>query len=127
MNNNPLTIKQNEILIMIKDRNKRKPVSGAELITFLDIYDKDKKLGANLRSVINTLRDKGHPICANGKGYYYPQNVDELSEYIDNFQHRIDQQQTACNILKERLKNWSDFMAAKQKLNENINQQPKLI
>lgn len=115
MNTRPLTDTQHRTLIMIKDRHKEHPITGSEIMVFLDIKDKDNKAGANLRSIINALRDKGYPICACARGYYYPQNPDELREYIDQFQGRIDQQQTACNELKNKLKNWAELIEAQQK------------
>jgi biotin operon repressor len=91
---------------MITCRHKDKPIRGCELSTAIDIKDKDGKEGANLRSVINSLRDKGFPICANGDGYYYPENPQELEEYIESFQRRIDQQQEACDNLKIKHMDW---------------------
>ena len=117
-NNNPLTEAQEKVIIMIKDRSRRKPISSHELITFLDIKDKDNKTGANLRSIVNRLRDKGYPICANGRGYYYPQGPAELEEYIVSFQNRIDQQQEACNNLRDKLKNWEELIIAEKAIKE---------
>ena len=108
MNNRPLTTIQNEVLLMITERPKSHPITSYELMTFLEIKDSNRKTGANLRSVINTLRDKGYPICANGDGYYYPQSPEELLEYIESFQRRIDQQQEACNVLKMRHQSWNE-------------------
>jgi hypothetical protein len=104
--NRTLTETQRKVLIMITGRTKKNPITGHELMTFLDIRDKNGNVGANLRAVINALRDKEYPVCASGRGYYYPQTPEELQEYIDSFQNRIDQQQQACDNLKEKLENW---------------------
>ena len=125
MNNNPLTDTQSRVLKMIVERSKKMPISSHELMLFLDINDKDGKTGANLRSVINTLRDKAFPICANGSGYYYPQSPEELDEYIQSFQKRIDQQQEACNTLKEKHLNWAIF--EEQRASMQTPEQGKLI
>jgi biotin operon repressor len=110
--NRPLTETQHKVLTMIKGRPKNHPITGHELMTFLDIRDKDGKEGANLRAVVNALRDKGYPVCAGGRRYYYPQTPDELQEYVDSFQNRIDQQQQACDNLKEKLINWRGVLVA---------------
>lgn len=121
MNNRPLTDLQSQVLTMITVRSKEKPITSHELMTFLNIQDKDGKVGANLRSVVNTLRDKAFPICANSNGYYYPQTPEELEEYIESFQRRIDQQQEACDTLKGKHMDW---MIARQHAEP---QQAKLI
>lgn len=122
--NRPLTETQHKVLTMITGRPKNNPITGHELMTFLDIRDKNGNVGANLRAVINALRDKEYPVCAGGRGYYYPQASDELQEYIDSFQNRIDQQQQACDNLKEKLINWRGVLAVGREANrkqENFN------
>lgn len=97
---------QQRVLKVISQRSKNNPVTGKELMDYAQVFDKDHKEGANMRSIINALRDKGYPICANSNGYYYPQNPGELKEYIEAFQNRIDQQQKACDVLKDKLISW---------------------
>jgi len=106
MNNNPLTEMQSKVLTIIAERSKANPVTGAQLSRLAGITDKVEKIGANLRSVVNTLRDKGYPICAGGEGYYYPQDPGELQDYIMSFNKRIEQQQRARDALADRLMGW---------------------
>jgi len=127
MNTRPLTELQYKTYLMIKDRHKGNPIIGAEIMTFLNIKDKNKKTGANMRAIINALRDKGYAICANERGYYYPQTPGELTEYIDQFQNRIDQQQMACNELKNKVKNWIELIAAKKSKISNQPVQEQLL
>lgn len=54
-------------------------------------------LGINQRSVTEAIRKErinGVPICAdcmnNEKGYYLPENADELNAYINRLDKRID-------------------------------------
>lgn len=56
--------------------------------------------GADMRSIIHALRVKGFPICANGKGYYWAQTPKEISEYVDLFRGRIEDQERACEGMK---------------------------
>jgi len=113
MNNNPLTDLEQKALDIIRERHAGKEVTGGQLSLILGVKDKDGKAGANMRSVINTLRDKGKVVCANSRGYYYPRTVEELAEYVDQFQNRINEQQRACDIMKERVKQWFDINLAK--------------
>lgn len=96
-----LTPLQDKTLKCIQEHFKENPITGhhiADEINFEETHP--DKQGAAMRSVINALRTKGHPICANGKGYYWPRNYDELNKYIAEFQNRIDDQQKALNSLK---------------------------
>lgn len=127
MNSYPLTQLQEDVLSLIRERKHDNPIAGHQIIKLAGVIDKDKKTGANLRSVINSLRDKGYAICANGRGYYYPSSPQELEEYINNFQNRIDQQQQACNTLRERLNYWVEWLNQKRKEEEQKTKQEKLF
>lgn len=126
MNNNPLTPLQEQVLGILRERFLGNEITGAELSRLLNVQDKDGKAGANMRSVVNSLRDKGRVVCANSKGYYYPRSVEELTEYTAQFQNRIDEQQAACNILKQRVVQWHEINAAKI-AERQPDYQPKLI
>lgn len=121
MNNRPLTETQSQVLTMISGRSKEHPITSHELITFLEIKDKDGKVGANLRSVINTLRDKAFPICAGSNGYYYPQSPEELQEYVESFQRRIDSQQEACDTLKQKIITWKETQIKPKPIQDSLN------
>lgn len=64
------------------------------------------KEGADMRSVINACRKKGLPICANGKGYYWPRNRQEITEYIHSLEGRIRKEEEALNGMKTALDTW---------------------
>lgn len=103
MNQRPLTTLQSAVYQILKNHvGKENPITGAEIQKQINLFDTDHKKGANLRQIINTLRDKGYTICANENGYYYAKNKFELYEYIQEFQNRIDEQQAACNVLIEK-------------------------
>ncbi len=99
MNSNPLTKLQSAVYHAIKEHTKLNPIASPEIAEIVRLETVDGKAGSNLRSVINILRDKGYAICANQDGYYYAQTAEQLREYIEEFQERIDQQQQACNAL----------------------------
>lgn len=127
MNTRPLTDLQSQVLTMINVRSKENPITSHELMTFLEIKDKDGKVGANLRSVINSIRDKGYPVCASNNGYYYPQSPEELQEYIESFKRRIEQQVIACEALEERYSNWIIIRNQKRQEEETGPIQERLI
>jgi hypothetical protein len=106
MNERPLTETQNKVLGLISSKDKEHPITSYQLSRQAAIEDKDHKIGANLRSVVNALRDKGYPICASNEGYYYPQRPEELADYIQSFNKRIEQQQNARDALANRLMGW---------------------
>lgn len=102
MNQKPLTKLQRAVYQAIKDHAKYNPISSHDISEIVRIETRDGKAGANLRSVINILRDKGFAICANQSGYYYANSAEELRDYVSEFQARIDQQQEACDALKNK-------------------------
>jgi len=86
-----------EVLVNLKG----KEITGRKLAKLIGIKkDKHGKVGANMRAIINALRTKGWPICANSEGYFYAQTPEQLSKYIVDFQARIDKQQQACDGLQ---------------------------
>jgi len=109
INQNPLTALEEKVLEIIRTRHAGQEITGGQLSAMLEVKDRDGKTGANMRSVINTLRDKGRVVCANSKGYYYPRNVGELADYVDQFQNRINEQQRACDIMRERVEQWREL------------------
>lgn len=113
INSNPLTPLEAQVLEIVRERHSGNEITGGQLSAKLGVRDRDGKTGANMRSVINTLRDKGRVVCANSRGYYYPRTVEELAEYVDQFQNRINEQQKACDIMKERVEQWFKINLAK--------------
>lgn len=62
---------------------ERNIVSSRELETAFQIR------GPELRTVINTQRGQGHPICSTDKGYFYAETEEELQRTIRQLQSRI--------------------------------------
>lgn len=96
-----LTNLQQQTLEKVKEHYRDNPITGAHLAEEINLEPRSTgKEGADMRSIINALRTKGHPVCANGKGYFWPRNVEELSKYIDEFQNRINDQIKALEGLR---------------------------
>lgn len=108
MNTNPLTKNQEDALEVLKSSSKGKEITGLKIGIDIGIKrDRFGNIGANVRLIVNALRDKGFLICANSSGYFMPKTPQELSDYIEEFQSRIDEQQKSCDVLRERYTNWS--------------------
>ena len=97
-----LTDQQERALAVIIDRRKARPITGKEVAEAIELKERDSgKDGADLRAVINGLRAKGYPVCADTKGYYWPETPSELQEYIDSFAGRIASQEKALEGMKQ--------------------------
>ena len=42
-----------------------------------------------IRLIVNSLRNEGHPICSSGNGYYYARDETEVIHAIGNLNSRI--------------------------------------
>ena len=97
-----LTEIQRRALVEISHCTKESKLTGKQIAGKIGLKERTSgKEGADMRSVINALRGKGFPICADGEGYYWPQTSNELSVFIASLQGRIDKQQLACDGLKK--------------------------
>lgn len=97
-----LTDLQSLTLEEVKKHTKSAPVTGTVVANRIGLKERETgKDGADMRSIINALRVKGYPVCAYGAGYYWPASREELREYIDSFEGRINDQQKAVDGMKE--------------------------
>lgn len=91
--------------ILVQDSHEGQPINGTNLAKRIGLKQQTGKDGANLRSIIHTLRIKGFPICANGRGYFYARSSDQLSKFITKMQGRVLSQEQALKGLKESFHN----------------------
>lgn len=102
-----LTDTQRATLEIISVQRKGSEITGTKIARAIGLKERDSgKDGADMRSVINALRRKGYPICANGKGYYYPASREEIAEYIESLAGRIESEQEALDGMKTALPIW---------------------
>lgn len=93
-----LTFYQEEALRIIALHTQNNPITGVAVAKRINLKDRDSgKEGADIREVINALRCKGYPICANSMGYFYARLKPELQTFIESFKGRIDKQTEAYN------------------------------
>ena len=97
-----LTDLQRKALENISTHTAQRPVTGKEVAIQIGLKARATgKEGADMRSIIHALRVKGYPICATGRGYFYPANGDELKGYIDSLEARAREVQEAADGLKQ--------------------------
>lgn len=90
-----LTTLQELTLNEIHGRRKGREITGAQLTKITRLVPRSEFAGADMRQVVHALRVKGYPICANGKGYYWPEDKAELDGYLESFKTRIEDQKKA--------------------------------
>lgn len=97
-----LTELQRRVLEVIEIRKSDNPVTGKDIANVVGLKKRATGVdGADLRSIVNALRVKGYPVCASGKGYFWPRDRVELEAFTDSFQGRINDQQEACDGMKK--------------------------
>lgn len=100
--NKTMTPLQLDVLGVLVNHPKEKPITRKELAFAVNLTERDKgRDGADLRSVINALRVHGYPVCAAGTGYYYASKEEDLDEFILSFSGRIEKQMKALIGLRE--------------------------
>lgn len=104
---NELTSTQLRILkILLADTTAKQPITGLNLAKRVGLPDRRRgDQGGDMRLIIHTLRAKGFPICANGRGYFYARHESELSKFILQLQNRIVNTENALKGLKSSFHN----------------------
>lgn len=96
-----LTGYQRATLELVMAHDSGNPITGKQIAEAIGLKArKSGKEGADLRSIIRALRCKEYPVCASGKGYWWPQTQQELSTYIASFDARILDQARAVAGMK---------------------------
>jgi|CXWL01.1.fsa_nt_gi hypothetical protein len=96
-----LTDLQRRTLEIISMHPANKPVTGKEVAIQIGLKARATgKEGADMRSIIHALQVKGYPVCASGRGYWYPSDGDELKAYIGSLKARATMVQEAVDGLK---------------------------
>lgn len=78
------------------------PYGKGDAIKSKEIYHKTGIKPRTLRSIVNSLRDEGYPICSNSyNGYWIPLTSVEIRETINQLQNHINTLTlTINNLLK---------------------------
>ena len=90
-----LTSLQELTMAVLSRTSNGNEITGRRLAREVKLSSKGYKQGADMRSIINALRIKGKPICANSNGYFLARNKKELDEYIESLDGRIEQMERA--------------------------------
>lgn len=114
MSETTLTNLQHQTLkILIQDSSEVYPITGTNIGKRLGLKQKDGAEGASLRQIIHTLRVKGFPVCATGRGYFYARTTEQLSKFITQLQARLISQEDALTGLKGAFHNVGDIAPLK--------------
>ena len=96
-----LTDLQRSVLDIITMHPKERPITGTDIANRLEMKTRANGYeGKDLRDVVHALRCKGYPICAHGRGYWYPKDGDELKAFIGSLEGRAEKVQDAIDGLK---------------------------
>lgn len=60
--------------------------------------------GSDIRAMVNYLRREGYPICASNDGYFWSNDINELSESVDALTDRITSMTAARDGLRRALR-----------------------
>jgi len=105
----PLTSIEELLLLEVSNHRKGSEITGAKMANSIGLKLRlTGKEGADLRSIINSVRRKGYPVCAGGKGYYWPANQDEIMDYQQSLKYRIEKMQEAydgIDVARELMNN----------------------
>jgi len=80
----------NEAFVMriIETATKGNEVTAKDIVLAAKL--KRRKLdGRDVQGIIEALRLNGAPICANGKGYYWPKDAEERHGFVTHFGRRL--------------------------------------
>jgi len=119
---------KNEILELIKARTRISPITSTRIFQKLkdkNLIDNDIteiRFGLICRDLINKLRQENFPVLATIKGYYWPQNEDEILEYIGRFEARCRKEYQAIRGLKKSIK--STNLSLFEKLDQAFELEP---
>ncbi len=88
---------------LTKYKGKSYAIAGSKICSGFNNNTEFRLTGVRLRKIINYLRNEGEPICSTSKGYFYPENIQEIKDTCISLQQRIDSQTEIINQLKKHL------------------------
>lgn len=94
---------KNFIKNLIKRYTKSKPISNTKILENIKVnFPKVKMSTADVRIIINSLRQEEVPIIADSRGYFYSEDREEVVAHAQSLQNRID----AIEAAKQGLLNY---------------------
>lgn len=88
---------------LTKYKGKSYAIAGSKICSGFNNNTDFRLTGVRLRKIMNYLRNQGEPICSTSKGYFYPEDNQEILDTITSLQQRIDSQKQIINQLKKHL------------------------
>jgi hypothetical protein len=101
------TVEERILTILKKCVGEKSAIKDTRIREIIYVPDGDpRKPTAGLRQIINSLRQKGEPICSSVNGYWYAGTPEELQENIEALEGRAIKIFEATKGMKECLRKW---------------------
>ena len=91
-----------EIIRATLEAGESNAVSVAELCRITGLQDRE------LRAAIAAERSHGSVICSNAKGYFFPETLPELQDYINRERARSKSITRSLKAAEKLLKDWKE-------------------
>ncbi len=75
--------------ILEEHRGKKNKITSAKIAKMIDI-DEDDTHSKSRRLIEDAIEEYGLPVAADSRGYFMIETEDELEEYMENLDARID-------------------------------------
>jgi hypothetical protein len=89
--------------ILLKHRGKENPIAANKISKLLQIPE-DDTVPTTRRLITKLIVEEGMPIAAFGRGYFYIETIDELTEYMNYLDEKILQTTNRKTIVYSNLK-----------------------
>ena len=83
------------VLLGLQSRDKDNPVTARRITESVGVP------GPVVRAIVHHLREIGHPIGSNSKGYWYAHSYDELGPTIMHLEQRIRSMRSVAGALRK--------------------------
>lgn len=65
------------------------PIPASKIVGWMKIRNVQTNVSVRaIQEAVHELRKMGYPICANGRGYYWPADAEELNDFVKKMKKR---------------------------------------
>lgn len=77
------------VLASAERGTSEKPIPASKIVKWMKMRNLNTRASVRaIQDAVHELRKEGYPICANGRGYYWPADADELNDFVKKMQKR---------------------------------------
>jgi hypothetical protein len=102
------------VLLIIQEHTKENTIFDGQIREKINIADPANKCGAGLRTVINSLRQKGYAICSDTNGYWYAQSKQEILDNAEALKGRALKILEAVTGMQKAAERYGEMQATLQ-------------